>query len=292
MQKNQASITAMGIAVLRAVESAKPAGERICYDPYARRFLPGWFYHLLRFFIATGYAERRGKGVVGFLVARERFIDDYLVAHLAEGIDQLVILGAGYDARAYRLESLCQGSARPVRVFEVDHPATQARKLNRVRNMLGRLPANAAYVGLDFNHDTLAGGLAAHGYNPHAKTVFVWQGVTYYLDPAAVDGTLAFIASNSGTGSSLIFDYIDQALLTGSTEHGEVKNMRRYRGMTGEDLRFGIPAVEIEPFLAERGFNQVHNIRSENLKALYFHGKNQARSVMAGYGIVSAVVAA
>lgn len=290
MQKNQISLTAMGIAVLRAVESEKPQGERICDDPYARRFLPGWFYHMLRFFIATGYAERRGKGVVGFLTARERYIDDYLSVRLAEGIDQLVILGAGYDARAYRLDSLCPSRARPVRVFEVDLPAIQAVKRAKVSEILGQLPEHVAYVALDFNRDTLANGLASHGYNLHARTIFLWQGVTYYLDPAAVDGTLAFIARNSGPGSGLIFDYIDKALLTGPTDHGEVKGMRRYRGMTGEDLRFGIPVTEIEHYLTQHGFGQVKNIRSEELKALYFHGKNQARNVMSGYAIVSAVV--
>ena len=62
MRKNQTSLTAMGIAVLRAVGSDKPETERICYDPYARQFLPGWFYHTMRFFIHTGYAERRGRG--------------------------------------------------------------------------------------------------------------------------------------------------------------------------------------------------------------------------------------
>jgi methyl-accepting chemotaxis protein len=66
------------------------ASERVCYDPYARRFVPGWFYHMMRFFISSGYAERRGKGVIGFLVARERYIDDYLAGCLYPGIDQLV----------------------------------------------------------------------------------------------------------------------------------------------------------------------------------------------------------
>ena len=64
--------------MLRAVEFEKPASERICYDPYARRFLPGWFSHMMRFFIRSGYAEWRGRGVVGFLAAREWSIDDYL----------------------------------------------------------------------------------------------------------------------------------------------------------------------------------------------------------------------
>lgn len=286
MRKNQTSITALGIAVLRAVESEKPEGERICYDPYARRFLPGWFYHMMRFFILSGYAERRGKGVLGFLAARERYIDDYLTRRLHEGIDQLVILGAGFDSRAHRFFT-SEGS---IRIFEVDHPATQQKKLESVRKIFGSLPARVRYVPIDFNLQTLEDCLAAHGYDPRLKTVFIWQGVTYYLEPEAVDGTLAFITKHSTPGSSVIFDYIEKALLSQPTQHGEVKGMKRYRGMTGEDLRFGISGEQIDPFLQKRGFGSVENIRSEELKALYFHGKNQSRNVMSGYAIVSASV--
>src|SRR5512133_596343 len=274
MRKNQTSLTAMGIAVLRAVESEKPKDERICFDPYARHFLPGWFYHMTRFFINTGYAEWRGKGVLGFLVARDRYIDDYLAECLKDGFDQLVILGAGYDSRAYRFPAL----RGPVRVFEVDHPATQQVKLESVRKIFGSLPEHVAYVPIDFNKQTrvslrenpLADCLSAHGYDPLAKSVFLWQGVTYYLEAAAVNGTLSFIAQHSAPGSRLVFDYIDEALLTSPTSHGEVKGMHRYRGMTGEDLRFGIPVSQIEPYLTQRGFEQVRNIRSEELKRLYF----------------------
>jgi len=287
MRKNQTSITAMGIAVLRAVETEKPEGERICFDPYARSFLPGWFYDMMRFFIRIGYAEWRGKGVVGFLAARDRYIDDYLESRLQDGFDQLVILGAGYDARAHRFPALRDGG---IRVFEIDHPATQRDKIEKVQRIFGGLPNNVIYVSIDFNTQTLADCLAANGYDPQAKTVFLWQGVTYYLEPAAVDDTLAFIAQHAGSGSSLIFDYIDEALLTSQTNHSEVKNMRRYRGMTGEALLFGIPVEEIEAFLIRRGFAQVQNIRSQALKVLYFHGKNASRNVMAGYAIVSAVV--
>ena len=287
MRKNQTSMTALGIAVLRAVESEKPEGERICFDPYARRFLPGWFYHMMRFFIQTGYAEWRGKGVVGFLAARERYIDDYLAGCLQTGIDQLVILGAGYDSRAYRL--FAEGAA--VRVFEVDHPAMQPAKQAGVRKIYGRLPGHVRYVAVDFNQQALGDCLAAHGYDPRARTVFIWQGVTHYLEAHAIDSTLSFIALNAAPGSGVIFDYIDKALLTGPSDHGEVKNMERYRGITGEALRFGIPGEQIQSFLIQRGFQQVQNIRSEDLKALYFHGKNRSRNVACGYAIVSAIVA-
>lgn len=286
MRKNQASLTAMGIAVIRAVEMEKPAGERICEDPFARRFIPDWFYAFIRFFIRSGYAEHRGKGVMGFLVGRDRYIDDYLSAQLRQGLDQLVILGAGYDARAYRFEGL----RSPVRVFEVDHPATQALKLDALRKIFGSLPEHVTYVPIDFNRQTLGKCLAAHGYDPHSRTVFIWQGVTYYLDAAAVDGTLEFIAQHAAPGSSVIFDFFDDKLLNTPTHHGEIRGMKRYRGMTGEDLRFGIPLNQIDSFLHSRGFEQVNTIRSEDLKALYFSGRNQTRNVMSGYAIVSAVV--
>ncbi len=286
MRKNQSSMTALGIAVMRAVESEKPAGERICYDPYARRFVPGWLYAMTRFFIRTGYAEWRGRGVNGFLAARDRYIDDFLAECLEDRFDQLVILGAGLDSRAYRFEALRQGT----RVFEVDHPASQQTKLEAVRKIFGGLPGYVTYVPLDFNQQTLQDGLGAHGYRPDGKTIFIWQGVTYYLEPAAVDSTLSFIAHHSAPGSRVIFDYIDTALLQDPSGHGEVKGMHRYRGMTGEDIRFGLPVEKIEAFLRQRGFEQVKNICSEELKRLYFTGKNQARSVAAGYAIVSAAV--
>jgi methyltransferase (TIGR00027 family) len=244
--------------------------------------VPGWFYQLMRFVIRSGYAERRGKGVVGFLIARERYIDDYLAGCLQAGVAQMVILGAGYDSRACRFPD--------VRTFEVDHPATQQVKMAKVREVFGQLPGNVTFAGIDFNRQSLEECLAANGYDPERKSIFIWQGVTYYLDPTAVDGTLGFIANHSAPGSSVIFDYIDPALLARPAGHGEVRGMRRFSGMTGENLRFGIPVTEIEAFLTQRGFGQVQNIRSEELKIRYFHGKNQSRNVMSGYAIVSAVV--
>jgi O-methyltransferase involved in polyketide biosynthesis len=101
MKKKQASITAQGIAFARALESSKPEGERICYDPMARRLISPAFYGLCRLF--AGYGERKGPGVLAFLATRHRCMDDYLQTCLVDGIEQLVILGAGLDSRAYRI---------------------------------------------------------------------------------------------------------------------------------------------------------------------------------------------
>jgi methyltransferase (TIGR00027 family) len=192
MKERQSSITGSGIAVARAVESEKPDGVRICYDPYAAKFLNPLFYRFMRLFIDTGYAERAGPGVQGFLVARCRYMDDTLQNYLESGLEQLVIHGAGYDSRAYRFGNLKQG----VKVFEVDHPATQQIKMKKVRSVLGSLPAHVTYVGIDFNRDSLEQQLPECGFKEQLKTLFIWEGVVMYLGAQAVDSTLSFIAQH------------------------------------------------------------------------------------------------
>ena len=281
MRKNQSSLTAARIAIARAVESEKPADERICDDPYARLFIPGWMYHSLGFFIKIGYAELRGPGVIGFLLARERFIDDVLQNYLDEGLEQLIILGAGYDSRAYRFNL-------PERVitFEVDHPDTQADKLKKVYKVFGKIPEHVRYVPVDFNIQSLSECLLSAGYDPSLISLFIWQGVTMYLTAEAVDATLAFVVKNAAPSSAIVFDYVYQAVLEGIQKQSEISGMRRYRFMTGEGLTFGIPEGTVERFLRARGFHQVKNVNTAELKTDYFSGKNDNRKVVGGYGIV------
>ncbi len=281
MRKNQSSLTAAGIAIARAVESEKPADERICNDPYARQFVQAWMYHFMGFFIKSGYAELRGPGVNGFLMARERYIDDVLQQFLGERLQQLVILGAGYDSRGYRFDL-----AGRVKVFEVDHPLTQAEKVKRARRIFDKLPEHITYVPVDFNTQTLSDCLVSSGYNPHLFSLFIWQGVTMYLTLAGVDATLDFIVKNSTPGSAVVFDYVYQAVLEGIQKQNEISNMRRYRFMTGEGLTFGIPQGRAGAFLQARGFLQVKDVTTEELKTAYFTGKNAKRKVAGGYGIV------
>ncbi len=286
MKEKQSSITAPGIAVARAIESEKPEEVRICYDPFAAKFLSPWFYRFMRLFIDTGYAERTGAGVLGFLVARCRYMDDLLQEMMGNGLQQLVILGAGYDSRAYRFEQLKTG----VRVFEVDHPATQQAKMKKVKAVLGQLPGNVTYVGVDFNRDTLADKLATQSYDEHRKTLFIWEGVVMYLSLHAVDSTLGFIVHHSGPGSQVVFDYIYTALLDGSVRHGEVSRMRRVRRFSGEGLAFSIQQGMVKDFLVQRGFVNVTDVSSDELHARYFIGPNARRKVAWGYAIASGEV--
>jgi methyltransferase (TIGR00027 family) len=148
MRSNQSSLTAMGTAAQRAIEMERPVEERICCDPIARQFLPAWFYVFMKRFTASSYAQKRAGGDLGFIAARCRYMDDVLSEELDQGIQQLGILGAGYDSRAYRFDRLKNG----VKVFEVDHPATQKNKLKHLERILGSggLPGYVTFVPVDF----------------------------------------------------------------------------------------------------------------------------------------------
>jgi methyltransferase (TIGR00027 family) len=223
--------------------------------------------------------------VTGFLAARERHIDEFLKTQIQANVEQVVILGAGLDARAHRFDEL-----KKIRVFELDHPASQTSKTEKVKQIFGDLPAHVTYVPIDFNTQTLEARLPESGYDESRKTLFIWQGVTQYLTPEAVDSTLAFITHHSPAGSSVIFDYMYPTLLDGTVKRGEVANMRSRRWASGEMLVFGIPEGIVTVFLEERGFTNIKDADHKILHDTYFHGVNEKRAVAYGYAIASATV--
>jgi methyltransferase (TIGR00027 family) len=286
MKEDQPSLTAEGIAILRDYESRKPANERIFDDPYARFFVRPWLAGITRLFISLGYSEWRGPGVVGFLLARTRFMDDTLLSCLKQGIQQLVILGAGYDARAYRFEAQLKGR---VQAFEVDHPATQRAKKLKLEKIFGKAPEHVTYVPIDFERESLCERLLACGYREDLLTLFIWEGVTYYITPQAVDETLNFVRQHSAPGSWIVFDYTFQEVVDGTYKRGEAANLRRYRSLTGEGMVFGIPEGTIETFLRARGYREIKKASGGDLERAYF-SKENGYSVARVYAIAIARV--
>ena len=204
------------MATIRALEVQKPSSARICYDPFARQFADPWSFAIHR--ILAEMIERRAPGFIGFIVSRCRYIDDILEKCLDIGIEQVVILGAGLDSRAYRFERL-KGQGR---VFEVDEPTTQAAKIARVKRIFGEVPGHVTYVPIDFNGETLD-KLVESGYQRGSKSLFIWEGVVAYLQPEAVDATLAWVRSNSAPGSVIVFDIMDASSLSEDHPRFEVR---------------------------------------------------------------------
>jgi len=284
MKEGKPSWTAELGAALRAAEWLAPEDERVCHDPFAKDFLGPIFGTIaksrLLTRIAVWFSERIAPGMVGYIAGRVRYIDDYLEGCIDDGIEQLVILGAGYDSRAYRVDIL-KGK---VKVFEVDHPATQTVKMEKVKKIFGSLPHHVVYVPIDFENQKLDERLFESGYDKNLKTLFIWEGVTYYITPEAVDTTLAFVAKNSGEGSSIIFDYVFQSVLDGTCGVAEVNRGRKAyerigTPLTSEHPRFGVEEGTIEGFLSERGFYQVENVTGDHFESAYSKGATQNKKL-------------
>jgi methyltransferase (TIGR00027 family) len=277
MDAHQASRTAEYMALFRALESARPASRRLFTDPLARGFLSPVLQGVVH---AVGipvlgaalpwFIDRRWPGARASGVARTRLIDDRLNAALGDGINQVVILGAGYDARAYRLPALGR-----VRVFEVDHPATQAAKQARMRRMLGTLPAHVTFVPLDFNEHSLPTALAAAGFDPGRRSIFIWEGVTNYLSEPTVDGTLRFVGSTAD-GSVLLFTYVHRDALTDPQVIPGGRRLARTLRRAGESWTFGLDPAAMPNYLAARGLRLLEDIGSVEYRERYLgaHGQH------------------
>ncbi|VVB69588.1 Leucine carboxyl methyltransferase [uncultured archaeon] len=282
--------TAERVAILRAYESQKPAGERICYDPYAIHFVsPGILEWAARnpdkAMALQEMSDRFFPGLDNSVIARVRYFDDFVTRSIDDGLEQLIILGAGYDSRAYRIEEL-----KKITTFEVDHPATQVVKIEKVKNIFGSLQDHVVFVPVNLESEELGQRLLEMGYNPSKKSLFLLEGLSYFLSPHAVDEILLFVVKNSGKGSSLLFDYYPKSVVDGSCELNVVKNIHSLLAQLGEPLQFGIEDGTAETFLEQRGFSQVRDVTGQDYKRAYFHGGNEGRAVCSLLSFAHAVV--
>ena len=279
VNRENPSKMAEGIAMQRFGESAKPEDERICYDPYAVHFISP---EIIKFGMkhpkkAKEKVEQMEKlfpGLSSSIMARVRYFDEFVKKSIAEGTEQLIILGAGYDTRAYRIDEL-----KDIKVFEVDHPNTQSFKIQKIKEIFDSTPDNVIYVPVDFEEETFDQKLFDNGYDSSKKTLFVMEGLIMYIPPKAVAKTLLFIVENSGKGSQVIFDYYPESVVDGTCKLEIGTNIRNHLAELGEPLQFGIEEEKIEGFLTEFGFSGIQNVTSKDYKKLYFHGKNENRDV-------------
>jgi methyltransferase (TIGR00027 family) len=209
--------------------------------------------------------ERSDPGVYGFMIARALYMDDVVRREAADRLEQLVILGAGYDTRAYRMRD----TLKDVRVFEVDQPAMSRDKRARVERALGAIPEEVRYVEVDFTRHKLLDRLAEHGYDPAARTLFVLSGVSMYLPDAAALELFSQVAVNSSPRTSLLFDYFfDDLMASPERYYGGREWIARAR-KSGEEPRYGVAMGMVEAVLADRGLRLVSQSDMSELAERY-----------------------
>lgn len=269
MKANRGSQTAEAIAASRAFHLARDAAPKIFEDPYAIRLTsPAWRTivgsRLLSFLIVR-LALGRLQPARALGAARGRYADDRFDAAYARGVRQCVLIGAGLDSFALRRRAM----ADRIRVFEIDHPATQRLKRARVAD-LGIVQHNVTYVAVNFETDSMRDNLLAAGFEPGSVAFFSWLGVTYYLSKDAVFDTFQDIASCAGKGSEVVFDYIDADGFRDIPSAAGVRACMAFAARRGEPWTQGFERAELESGLARCGFDLEEDVSAAEQEQRYF----------------------
>jgi methyltransferase (TIGR00027 family) len=259
MRSGKPSRTALAAAAHRAAHQILEQG-RIFADPLALRILDQDAETVAR--EAEEHPSRRRMRI--FVAVRSRFAEDALAAAVERGVRQLVVLGAGLDTYAYR-----SSLGDRLHVFEVDHPATQAWKRQRLEDAAIPIPSSLTFAPVDFELETLAEGLAAAGFEPGLQTFFTWLGVVPYLTEETVWATLGFIASLPN-GAHVVFDYSDPP----SSLSAEMRLSHETRAARvaelGEAWVSYFEADKLRARLLALGFSEVEDLGPPQIAARYF----------------------
>ncbi len=259
MQVGQRSRTALVAATHRAAHQILEKG-RIFTDPLALRILgqdPG----IVSREAQEHPAQRRMRL---FIVVRTRFAEDALAEAVGRGVRQLVVLGAGLDTYAYR-----NPFEDCLRVFEVDHPATQAWKRKQLANAAIPLPKSLTFAPVDFEREILAEQLASVGFDQTQQTFFMWLGVVPYLTKDAVWSTLAFIATLP-KGAHVVFDYSDPSdSLPPELRMGYDERAQRVESI-GEAWVCHFEPEDLRARLSDLGFREIEDLGPPRISTRYF----------------------
>jgi methyltransferase (TIGR00027 family) len=286
MNPGEPSTTAQYVALFRALESARPPGERLFDDRFASLFLKPsqrWLTRVRRLpFVGPlipRLVERMSLGAMSSAIGRTRWIDDALLAALRDGVEQVVILGTGFDCRAYRIPGI-----ERVRVFEVDHPDTLARRVNCLKRVFATVPAHVCRVATDFNEHQLRKAMADGRYDPALRTFLIWEGVTSYLAAPAVDATMRWMATATPT-SQIVFTYLHRRVLDEPSAFPGATKVIRIVARAGEPWRFGFYPEELPEYLAERGLELVEDVGADEYRHRYLVGDDRLSRGYAFYRV-------
>ena len=283
MIKGQPSRTALMTAVQRGHHYMTAPEPKILQDDLALALsglenldeAQGYINQMLDAFTALSdrtTAETFMKRIDGSVCMRSRVVEEELARVKKNGIEQLVVLGAGLDSTAYRRTDLTEG----LQVFEVDHPSTQAWKRERLEAAKIGIPDNLTFVSFDFEHQTLEQALKAGGVRFDVPTFFTWLGVHMYLTDEAVKSTLGVLGKFPKV-SEIVMDFISPSyVLDGEIAENSVEQLAKVVSEMGEPLKSEYYEHELEALLNMVGFNEVKFLNAGWLVENYLGGNKAA----------------
>jgi methyltransferase (TIGR00027 family) len=277
MQEGKSSRTAERVAMRRAAHQLYDDPPLVFTDPLALRILPEEARAELRGREEMERMQPFARGMRAFMAARSRFAEDALERAFATGVRQYVVLGAGLDTYAAR------SPHEDLRVFEVDHPATQAWKRHRLQESGIHLADTVTFVPVDFEHERLMDRLVASGFDANAPAFGSWLGVLPYLTREAAEGTLRALG-RLPQRSGVAFDYAVERASLSSQQQAAFDSLAERVARAGEPFRLAFMPADLRELLAECGFARVEDLDGEAIHARYFAERSDGLMVRGGLG--------
>jgi methyltransferase (TIGR00027 family) len=271
------SRTAYGVALSRAAHQTFDL-PRVFEDPVALTIMGPKAIGGLR---ATQqrFNQRYARYLRAFLVARSRLAEEALSEAVARGVRQYVVLGAGLDTFAFRNPHAATG----LRVFEVDHPATQEWKRRLVSQARLKPPGPLTYVAVDLEREPLAERLSANGFHAQEPAFFAWLGVTMYLSHESIHETLRFVAQSAVARSGIIFDYLTMPPRRQLLRRWGMQVLMRRVAAAGEPWRTFLDPTQLHRQLIRLGFATIRDFGPADINARFFENAG-ARLRVGGSG--------
>lgn len=190
-----------------------------------------------------------------YFICRTAYIDSVFKKALNENFSQIVFLGAGYDTRAYRFKDLYSN----IRTFEIDTASTQNRKIEALKNANITIPKQVSFISVNFKNENFAEALIKSGFNKSLKTLFIWEGVTFYLLEEVIRNTLELISASAPLGSILCFDYMT----------AKVDSV-----FQSEPFLFWIKPSELPEFMFGFGFDIIEHLHPDEIEEKFLTSGN------------------
>jgi methyltransferase (TIGR00027 family) len=258
--------TNKGTALMRLAHQFQP--KVIIKDPYV-----SWFFDdslvaslqkaaLAEDFSPQNEDERFNQIAYWYIILREKYIDDIINEAIITGCKQLVLLGAGFDTRFFRLSEIRKNA---VRTYEIDLPSIIKEKADAICFRQGSVPSNLVLIPLDFNKQEIA-HIENYDFNKKVKTAFIWQGVSYFLPKDTISSVLDFISSLMIPGSAFAFDSCSPLMTYKNNQIPGISQSIDRLVAIGEPYVFGIEANEMRTWLSKKGFQSIDIIQLDELE--------------------------
>jgi methyltransferase (TIGR00027 family) len=269
----QPSGTAVFTTLTRALAFREFNNGILGNDYLAEAFLPLY----LRVFLKIKSIRKRIKhkippGMYEYMLARTAYFDAVFKDALNRNVPQIVLLGAGYDTRAYRFAK----SIKATKIFELDALPTQKRKRNCLVASRITIPDSVVFIPIDFDAESLQDALGKAGYDKHKKALFLMEGVSYYIEPESVDATLKFVNSNSNAENTIVFDYILSVPIEKLNDYYGVRALHEHhlKNHPNEEGKFFIEEGAVAAYLEQRGIKIIDHLDNNEMEKRFLINKD------------------